>query len=82
MKSISKNVCVYTIYVYIYIYNNNNNNNNNNKNSKSNNSSTGNNNSTIWLFNIAMVAMAHRNRWFMVIYLLIEWWIFPWLCNK
>jgi hypothetical protein len=23
--------------------------------------------------------MAHRNRWFNWVYLLIAWWIFPWL---
>ena len=26
--------------------------------------------STLWLFNIAMEAMAHRNRWFTCVYLL------------
>jgi len=26
--------------------------------------------------NIAMEAMAHRNRWFTY----YKWWIFPWLC--
>ena len=30
--------------------------------------------STLWLFNIAMEAMAHRNRWFTC----QKWWIFPW----
>ena len=25
---------------------------------------------TLWLFNIAMEAMAHRNRWFTMVYLL------------
>ena len=34
---------------------------------------------TLWLFNVAMEAMAHRNRWFTV---LKNGWIFPWLCNK
>jgi hypothetical protein len=30
---------------------------------------------TLWLFNIAMEAMAHRNRWFTYEK---KWWIFPW----
>jgi hypothetical protein len=30
-------------------------------------------NNTLWLFNIAMEAMAHRNRWFSWVYLLIAW---------
>ena len=33
---------------------------------------------TLWLFNIAMEAMAHRNRWFTY----EKWWIFPWLCES
>ena len=35
---------------------------------------------TLWLFNIAMEAMAHRNRLFSQLETSIYGWDFPWLC--